>query len=193
MKKGLKVFGNAGTTAVLKELKQLHDQKVLEPKHARILLQINKKRALQYLMFLKKKRNGTIKGRGCMDRRKQRAYTSKEDTSTPTVAIELVMLSCIIDAKEGRDVATVNIPGAFMQEDMDELVHMKLEQKMVELLLKLEPKLYSKYVQIERGKEVLYVELKKVLYGSTLRAALLFWKKLSAQLQEWGFKVNPYN
>jgi hypothetical protein len=39
---------------------------------------------------------------------------------------------------------------------------------------------------------VLYIELKKALYG-TLRVALLFWKKLSAQLQEGGFEINPYN
>jgi hypothetical protein len=56
--------------------------------------------ALQYLMFLKKKRNGIIKGRGCADGRKQRAYTAKEDASLPTVAIESVMLSCVIDAME---------------------------------------------------------------------------------------------
>jgi hypothetical protein len=101
------------------------------------------------------------------------------------------MLSCIIDAEEGRDVVTVDIPGASMQADMDELVHMKLEGNMAKLVVKLEPKLYQKYIQIERGKRVLYVGLKKALYG-TLRAALLFWKKLSAQLQEWGFEINSY-
>ncbi len=63
----------------------------------------------------------------------------------------------------------------FMQADMDELVHVKLEGQMAELLVRLEPKLYRKYVQLERGKSVLYVELKKALYG-TLRASLLFWK-----------------
>jgi hypothetical protein len=63
---------------------------------------------------------------------------------------------------------------------------------MAELLVKLDPKLYRKYVQVERGKNVLYVELKKALYG-TLKAALLFWKKLSSQLEEWGFVINPYD
>jgi hypothetical protein len=33
------------------------------------------------------------------------------------------MISCVIDAKEGKDVATVNIPGALL----DEVVHMRLE------------------------------------------------------------------
>ena len=33
--------------------------------------------------------------------------------------------------------ATVDIPGAFMQVDMDEVVHMKLEGKIAELMVKL--------------------------------------------------------
>jgi hypothetical protein len=152
----------------------------------------DKRAALQYLMFLKQKRNGTIKGRGCADGRKQRQYTAKEDASSPTVAIESVMLSSVIDAMEGRDVATVDIPGAFMQADMDDLVHMKLEGKMAELLVRIEPKLYRKYIQIEKGKQVLYVELRKALYG-TLKAALLFWKRLTGELKKWGFVINPYD
>jgi hypothetical protein len=46
---------------------------------------------------------------------KQRDYISKEDASSPTVATEDVLLLCIIDAKEERDVAGINIPNAFVQ------------------------------------------------------------------------------
>ena len=47
-----------------------------------------------------------------------------------------------------------------MQADMEgETVHMKLEGKMADLLTKLEPKLYQKYVTNEKGRTVLYVEL----------------------------------
>ena len=49
--------------------------------------------------------------------------------SLPTIATESVLLSCLIDAMEDRDVATINIPRAFMQVDMDDVVHMKLEGK----------------------------------------------------------------
>jgi hypothetical protein len=45
----------------------------------------------------------------------QRDYISKEDASSPTVATESVMLSCIIDDEEERDVAVVDIPNAFLQ------------------------------------------------------------------------------
>jgi hypothetical protein len=33
----------------------------------------------------------------------------------------------MIDAIERRDLATIDIPGAFMQADMDDVVHMRLE------------------------------------------------------------------
>jgi len=36
----------------------------------------------------------------------------------------------VINTKENHDVATVDIPGEFMQADMDEKVHMRLEGKM---------------------------------------------------------------
>ena len=88
--------------------------------------------------------------------------------------------------------ATVDIPGAFMQEDQDETVHMHLEGTLAKLLTKCDPKLYHQYVVTENNKPVLYVELIKALYG-TLRAALIFWHKLTAKLIEWGFMIIPYD
>ena len=79
------------------------------------------------------------------------------------MAIESVMLSSIIDAKERRDIATVDIPGAFWQADMEYKIHMKLEGKMDELLVRINPKLFRKHVQVERGEQVLSVELESTL------------------------------
>jgi hypothetical protein len=192
IRKGLKVFGEAGKLAVLKEMQQLHDRTVIEPKMASMLTKDEKKKSLEYLMFLKKKRCGKIKGRGCADGRKQRIYKTKEETSSPTVRTESLFLSCVIDAKEGRDVATTDIPGAFMQADMDELVHMRLVGPLVKLLTKVDPELYEKYIEYEKGTPVMYVKLSKALYG-TLQASLLFWKDLTSNLLKWGFKLNPYD
>jgi hypothetical protein len=94
------MFGEAGAEAVVSEMQQLHDRDVIEPKKANMLTRDEKRKALQYLMFLTNKRCGQIKGRGCADGRKQRIYKTKEETSAPTVAIEALMLLCIIDAKE---------------------------------------------------------------------------------------------
>jgi hypothetical protein len=74
-------------------------------------MRCHKEKTLRFLMFLKEKRDETKKARGCADGRPQRIYTNKEDTSSPTVSIEAIMLSCAIDAKENRYVIVSDIPG----------------------------------------------------------------------------------
>jgi len=152
-----------------------------------------RRKALRYLMFLKEKRDSTIKARGCADGRPQREYTKKEEVSSPTVSLEAMMLSCAIDAKEGRYVIVTDIPSEFLHADMEDEVHMLLEGTIAELIMKLDPSLYRKYVwHNQKGKPMLYVQLEKALYG-TLQVAHLFWKLLSTTLQEWGFKINKYD
>ena len=62
-----------------------------------------------------------------------------------------------------------------------ETVHIKMEGKMVDILTNLDPKMYRKYITTEKGRPVLYVELKKSLYG-TLHATLFFWRNLTSSL-----------
>jgi hypothetical protein len=76
-------------------------------------------------------------GRGCADGQKQHINSTKQEASLPTVAIESLLLSCMIDAKEGGDVATM---------DMDELVHIRLEGTMADLVVHLSPETYNKFV-----------------------------------------------
>ena len=121
-------------------------------------------------MFLKRKRSGKVKGRGCADGRKQRAYIPHEEATSPTAATMSVMLTAVVDTLEDREVAIVDVPGDFMQADMDELVHVRFAGKMVDLLLEIDPEMYGPCVVIEKGDKVIYVELLKALYG-TLRAA----------------------
>jgi hypothetical protein len=64
---------------------------------------------------------------------------TKEEASSSTVATEALMLSCVIDAAENRDVATCDIPGALMQSDVKGQVVMKLEGVMAEVILKIGP------------------------------------------------------
>ena len=67
LKKGIKVFGEAVITAVKEELQQLDTRKVMEPIDGNEMTREEKRVCLQYLMFLKQKRSGRIKGRGCAD------------------------------------------------------------------------------------------------------------------------------
>jgi len=110
-------------------------------------------------MFLKMKLNGEIKGRGCANGQKQRDYMSKEDTSfPPIVSTEALILSCMIDAMEDRDVAIADVLGAFLQTGYtkgDTHLHIRLEGDMVESLLKIDPT-YSEYVFINKKQEKRY-------------------------------------
>ena len=105
-------------------------------------------------MFLKRKTTGNVKGRGCADGRPQRDFVSKEDASSPTASQYALILSCVIDAIEGRDMATVYIPGVFLQtplpEDEDD-IYIRFDGPMVELLYKIGPKLYSPCTVHRRG------------------------------------------
>ena len=93
-----RVFGDQGADALMKELRQIVVMNVMSGCHAHELTREQKKRALKYLMFLKEKRCGCIKGCGCADGREQRLHKTKEDMSSPTVSIEVLLLSCMIDA-----------------------------------------------------------------------------------------------
>ena len=193
MKKGLKVFREPGYAAVKKEKQQLHDRKVMQPINRKDLSPSQKKEALGYLMLLKKKRCGTIKGCGCADGWKQQAYITKEESTSPTISTEAVFLTAVVDAWENRKMAALDVPGAFMQVDMDELVHVRFQGEMVDKLLEIDHNLYTSYVSVEKGEKVMYVELLKVLYR-TLWAARLFWEKLQTKLvNEWGFTPNQYD
>ena len=193
LKAGLRTFGADGVKAVEKEMRQLHDRGVMAPVHRKRLTHEQRKEALAYLMFLKRKRCGKVKGRGCADGRKQRSYITKEESTAPTVSTEAVFLTAVVDALEGREVAILDVPGAFMQADIDELVHVRFTGKMVDMLLEIDSEMYGEYVVMEKGEQVMYMELLKALYG-TLRAARLFWQKLSKQLiDEWGFVPNKYD
>ena len=193
LKRGLKLFGKDGADAVVSEMQQLDYRNVIEPVARNDLTSEQRRSALTYLMFLKQKRCGRIKARGCADGRKQRLYKSRYETSSPTVCTESVFLTSVVDASEQRHIVTVDIPGAFMHSDMDELLHMRLEGALAELLIRVNPAKYGPHTSTEKGKPVIYVRLNKALYG-TLQAALLFWQNLSGFLvEEMGFTLNPYD
>ena len=79
---------------------------------------------------------------------KQRDFISKEDASSPTVATEAVLLTCIVDAEEDRDVAVIDIPNAFIQtkiEDEKDMAIIKIRGILVNILSKIVPEVYKDY------------------------------------------------
>ena len=190
---GLRKFQERGEKGVTKELSQMHNMAVFAPIMKTDLTPEEKKKAISSLMFLKEKRDATIKARFCADGRKQRGDWTKQETTSPTVSNESVFLTSVIDAHERRDVGCYDIPGAFLHADSDEDITMVLKGRLAELMVQVAPNLYRKYVTVDkRNVPILYVKIQKALYG-LLRSALLFYKKLVGDLEGNGFVLNPYD
>ncbi len=95
--------------------------------------------------------------------------------------------------KEKRKVQCYDIPSAFVNTDVDEDVLMVLRGELADMMVQIAPQIYRKYVTVDRkGTPILYVKLQKALYG-LMQASLLFYRKLRKELEDYRFKVNPYD
>ena len=129
-KKGLKVFGEAGKVAALKEVDQLYKRSCFTPINVKDLSNRERRKAQVAIMLLTKKTlTKEIKGRMVFNGKPTREWLSKEDTSSPTATLESIFLTTTIDANEGRDVMTMHNPNAFIQTELP-----PTEKVMIELL-----------------------------------------------------------
>jgi hypothetical protein len=151
---------------------------------------------LESHLFLKQKRDGKIKGRTVVGGNKQHDSLSKEDANSPTVATESVLLSCIIDAEEERDVAVVDIPNAFVQTrvvNKKDMAYIKIWGILVDILVEIAPDVYKSYVSKDKkGSKQFLVQCQNALYG-TMVASLLYYQKFVNSLTDIDFVINPYD
>ena len=71
-------------------------------------------------MFLVEKKSGKIKARHCANGSKQRQWMDSDEAASPTVMTHSVLLTATVEAEEGGDVATFDIPNTFMQTHVNE-------------------------------------------------------------------------
>jgi hypothetical protein len=189
---GLKKFKERGEAGVTKELTQMHHMSVFTPVYSDSLTPHQKAKAVSLLMFLKEKRDESVKARFCTDGRKQRGDWTKQDTTSPTVSTESIFLTAVINDHERRNVACFDIPGAFLHADCDKDITMVLQGRLAKLMVQVAPNLYRKYIAVNKKNTViLYVKMQKALYG-LLCSALLFYRRLVGDLKGDGFVINPY-
>ncbi len=99
---GIKKFQERGKAGVTKELAQMHDMDVFRPVTRDNLTWDERKKALASLMFLKEKRDQSVKAWMCADGRGQQGDWSKQDTTSPTVLTESVFITAVIDVHKER-------------------------------------------------------------------------------------------
>jgi hypothetical protein len=105
-------------------------------------------------------------------------------------------LSCIINAKEERDVTIIDILNAFIQmwvEDKEDMAIIKICGVLMDILVQIAPDVYKPYVMTDkRGMKQLLVQCQNALYG-TMVARLLYYHKFTKSLTSFGFEINQYD
>ena len=183
--KAMHLYGTEALASVMKEVNQLHDKGVWTPiKYDDIK---NKSRIIRSLIFLKRKRDGTLKARLVADGRMQ-VRDNNQDISSPTVATESLFMLSAIFAAEKRQIATVDIEGAFLHGVMTNDVYMEISGQCVDILLYGYNNVYNNMIRHNK----IYVRLDRALYG-TIEAAKVWYDNLSTNLISKGFKPNAHD
>ncbi len=115
VKSALRKWGDDARAAGEKEVNQLHWRETFVPRRMLKLTAEQQSKILQSHMFIGQKRTGETKARMVAGGNTQHGHVTKEESISPTVSTEAVLLTSIVDAREGRDVVVVDIPNAFIQ------------------------------------------------------------------------------
>ena len=127
-------------------------------------------------MFLKLKIDGKIKGREVSGGNKQIDFMSREEASSPTIATEAILLSCVIDAQEHWDVATIDIPNAFIQtriKNIEDTANIIVRGALVDVLVEIAPDIYGPYVSTDKkGVKTLILGCHNAIYSTMVESLL---------------------
>ena len=176
--------------AAIQEVAQFVDQKVFDGVHYTELTSAQRRKILasQMLITVKHLPDGTwerVKARLIIrgDRQDKSSY---EQTSSPTVMNESVMLCLGIAALQHKRIAAIDLVGAYLRTDQIEgaEVIMELRPALAEILVHRYPE-YAPFVDPETGR--FYGRLNKIVYGDVV-GALALYQKLCGDLESLGFR-----
>ena len=146
-KAGIKKFGDNAVVAIVKEYIQIdkgpmEGRPVVTPIGPGMLSYKDTSKALEEVNIIKENRNGIVKGRKCEYGIKQKMYLKEgESISSPTVSLEDLFFTLIVDTHKGRNMATFNVPEVYIHSDMpkDKRILMKLRGYFVDIMCQVNP------------------------------------------------------
>ena len=164
MSKGITLDDERAIAAMVKELKQLEygsmpGKKVVQAIDPKNLSLEHNRKALNAINFIKEKRDGTIKGKTYAEGSRQHQYLREDESvASPTVSLEGIFVTLLMDAYEERDVDTFDMLGSYLYASMpkDKQVLLNLKGKCVEIMCQINGE-YKKYVRIKKVQKVLYL------------------------------------
>ena len=198
-RQALKHHRETAIAAAIKEFTQLAfgafpGKPAVEAIHASTLSDKEKKEALSAVNLVQYKDDGRVKWRTCANGSDQRKYLSEDESvSSPTMSTEAMIGTLVIDVFEERDIAIFDIPGAYLHAKMPEedKVILKLAGIYVDIMCEACPE-FKKFVTIENGQKVLYMNVLRAIYGC-LKSGLLWYDLYSTTLKKEGYILNRYD
>ena len=102
----------------------------------------------------------------CANGASHRKFFTREEARSPTLSLEALIMSLTIDAHERQKLTVFDVPGAYLQTDLpnDKFLLLMLEDQFVDIICSINPK-YSVHVRTEGGRKVLYLRIRKAIYG----------------------------
>lgn len=198
VKKALETLGDEAVKSIALEISQLYNRGTFAPADPDKLTVEQARQIISSSCFLKEK----FTPQGVFEKLKarlvagghlqDRSVFAEGSTESPTASTTSVFLVAGIAASEGRAVASVDFPGAYLHADLPEdgpEVLMRLNRYEASVLIKLAPE-FEKYQ--DKNKGTLVVRLKKGLYG-LVQSARLWYEHLKADLMALGYTTNPHD
>ena len=94
---------------------------------------------LRTINLIKEERCGKLKGRTVADGSVQRGLYTKEETASPNISNDALLMTMLVDAWEDRDVATADVGGAYLHAEMNDYTLLKLEGVLVDIMCEVNP------------------------------------------------------
>ena len=118
--KAKKLFGDKYQQSAYKEFEQIHARGTIKPVDPSKLTKEQSEKVVRSILLTKMKESGECKSRTVADGSQQRGTVPDEEKASPTVSLLALFLTAVIDAKERHDVATLDIPNAFLHANLNE-------------------------------------------------------------------------
>ena len=152
-----------------------------------------KRKALRVVNLIKLKRRGKLKGSMCANGEPQRKFVMREESKFPTITLEGILSTMVIDEYYDRKVATFELPRAYLRTDLPKkrFTLLVLEVNVFNILCDINPE-YKQHIRFKYGLKTLYIGILKYIYGM-IESALLWYELYLSVFKDMGFQLNIYN
>ena len=87
----------------------------------------------------------------------------RDKAASLTVNVDSLLITVIIEASGNQDVAVIDLQGAYLHVNRDDLVVMVIRGQLAELMVETAPEIHCNYMTYHNGKAILHVSLQKVI------------------------------